>query len=207
MNEIIKPHVQSDTKHKIFLSAAELFARDGYYKISVREICEAAHVTKPVLYYYFKDKENLLEELVNETYFHMEKLREKHFYGILKLEDALRNFVKYYIEFLTEFPHLTRFSTFIQPTNVPQRIHDMKKQRYDFEINTFIDVLKKSQSEGIISTDYEPGILALNFIGTFIMLIGEYLLFQVNIEQLQSRMNHFVEFWIKIFLTTDKAET
>ena len=48
------------------LSAArELFARKGYSGTSVREIVAAADVTKPVLYYYFRNKEGLYLEQKN----------------------------------------------------------------------------------------------------------------------------------------------
>ena len=39
--------------------AARLFAADGYDATSVRNIVEAAAVTKPTLYYYFSSKEAL----------------------------------------------------------------------------------------------------------------------------------------------------
>ncbi|GIW89503.1 MAG: TetR family transcriptional regulator [Isosphaeraceae bacterium] len=44
--------------------AARLFAARGYDATSVREIVEAAGVTKPTMYYYFGSKEGLAEALV-----------------------------------------------------------------------------------------------------------------------------------------------
>jgi len=55
--------------YKGLLSAArELFARKGYSGTSVREIVAAADVTKPVLYYYFRNKEGLYLELFREPF-------------------------------------------------------------------------------------------------------------------------------------------
>ena len=55
--------------YKGLLSAAgELFARKGYSGTSVREIVAAAGVTKPVLYYYFRNKEGLYLELFREPF-------------------------------------------------------------------------------------------------------------------------------------------
>ena len=59
---------EKNTRTRIFNAAADLFSSRGFEKVSVREICEAANVKKPVLYYYFKDKDTLLEELVEETF-------------------------------------------------------------------------------------------------------------------------------------------
>lgn len=52
-------------KEHILLAAASLFADKGYVGTSVREIVEAAGVTKPTLYYYFKNKEDLYVQLIS----------------------------------------------------------------------------------------------------------------------------------------------
>jgi len=47
-------------------TAARLFAERGYDATSVREIVEAAGVTKPTLYYHFRSKEGLAQALVSD---------------------------------------------------------------------------------------------------------------------------------------------
>lgn len=54
-------------KRYIIISAAGLFANKGYAGTSVREIVEAAGITKPTLYYYFKNKEDLYVKLMDEA--------------------------------------------------------------------------------------------------------------------------------------------
>ncbi len=54
-------------RHRLLAGAAELFARKGYASTTVREIVEAAKVTKPALYYYFRNKEGIYLELMRET--------------------------------------------------------------------------------------------------------------------------------------------
>jgi len=55
-------------RNKILDVAIELFARKGYAACSIREICEAAGVTKPVLYYHFRSKEHLYHELMIDLF-------------------------------------------------------------------------------------------------------------------------------------------
>jgi TetR/AcrR family transcriptional regulator len=55
-------------KQAIRDAAAALFAEKGFAATSTREICQRAGITKPVLYYYFGNKEQLYEELVLDTY-------------------------------------------------------------------------------------------------------------------------------------------
>jgi AcrR family transcriptional regulator len=54
-------------RQRLMAGATELFARKGYASTTVREIVQAAHVTKPALYYYFKSKEGIFRELVREA--------------------------------------------------------------------------------------------------------------------------------------------
>jgi len=57
-----------NSREAILRAAMELFGRKGYAGTSTREICAAAGITKPVLYYYFRDKEHLYRELMTETF-------------------------------------------------------------------------------------------------------------------------------------------
>src|SRR4051812_31694437 len=49
---------------RILEAALDLFAVKGYDAAAVREICEAAGVTKPTLYHFFGSKEGVLEALM-----------------------------------------------------------------------------------------------------------------------------------------------
>jgi TetR/AcrR family transcriptional regulator len=50
----------------ILRAAAELFAARGYNATSVREVVERAGCTKPTLYYYFQNKEQLFLEALRD---------------------------------------------------------------------------------------------------------------------------------------------
>ena len=55
-------------RQRLLNAAAELFNSKGYAATTVREIVIAAGVTKPVLYYYFQNKEGIFLELMRGTY-------------------------------------------------------------------------------------------------------------------------------------------
>jgi len=57
-----------DTRENQLLAIARrLFARDGYERTAMRDIAEAADITKAALYYYFPNKEALYERVVLES--------------------------------------------------------------------------------------------------------------------------------------------
>lgn len=57
----------------ILKAAIRLFAKKGYAGASTREICEAAGITKPVLYYHFRSKEDLYQELMIDCFSEQQK--------------------------------------------------------------------------------------------------------------------------------------
>jgi len=57
-----------DARYRLRAAALDQFTRRGYAATNIRELCEAAGVTKPVLYYYFKSKEGLYLDLMEGAY-------------------------------------------------------------------------------------------------------------------------------------------
>ena len=55
-------------RDRLLAGAAELFTRKGYNGTTVREIVAFAGVTKPVLYYYFRNKEGIYIELIRGAF-------------------------------------------------------------------------------------------------------------------------------------------
>lgn len=64
----MEPNNESSTRDTILAVAARFFAAQGYDGTSIREIVEEAGVTKPALYYYFKNKEDLYKSVIQDAY-------------------------------------------------------------------------------------------------------------------------------------------
>ena len=62
-----------DKRRAILDRSAELFAEHGYDRASMSKIAEACGVSKANLYHYYKDKEELLFDVIR---FHLEELLE-----------------------------------------------------------------------------------------------------------------------------------
>src|SRR5215831_680522 len=63
----------SGTRQEILHAALKRFAHSGYAAASVQQIVDEAKVSKPALYYYFRDKAGLFQALVDEA--HDERFR------------------------------------------------------------------------------------------------------------------------------------
>jgi TetR/AcrR family transcriptional regulator len=94
------------TRGRILQAAHELFTHKGFANTSVRQICEDAEVTAPVIYYYFGSKDGVFQAVVDDA------LNLDAFCAQLRAAvaacpdpwDQLHAFVHAY---LTDFPLLT----------------------------------------------------------------------------------------------------
>ena len=93
----------------ILKAAMQVFAEKSYAGASIREICKAAGVTKPVLYYHFRSKEHLYQELLIDIFddFRKRLLRSAQFRG--KLKEKLTNYLHSEFQDALKNPVLTRF--------------------------------------------------------------------------------------------------
>ncbi|MFT4148431.1 MAG: helix-turn-helix domain-containing protein [Micrococcaceae bacterium] len=62
------------SKQQILDTAIQLFTEEGYDKVSMREIAEAAGMTKPALYYHFKSKEDFVRTYLQDFMKHQEDM-------------------------------------------------------------------------------------------------------------------------------------
>ena len=61
-----KEKSQTQTREKILAAAKKIFARKGFDGARVDEIAQKAKVNKALIYYYFKSKEEILEEIMKQ---------------------------------------------------------------------------------------------------------------------------------------------
>ena len=97
------------TKAKIFFVAAQLFAEKGYNGVSMREISERSEVSKPTIYYHFKNKEGIYKNLVDTGLLHdVEDLKRIQQQDI-PVRKKLAEIMKTHFRYSTEFPEFAKF--------------------------------------------------------------------------------------------------
>jgi len=97
------------THDRILKKALELFSERGYDATSVREICEAAGITKPTLYYFYGSKEGVYRAIVEGA---LERFRRDLVLALGSegpLRDRLVRMARSYVEATLQAPDLARF--------------------------------------------------------------------------------------------------
>ncbi len=85
----------NEAETKLLESALTLFSEKGYEGTSIREIIEGAGVTRPVLYYYFENKEDLFTRLVEEKFSELVGKIEQAKYDYATCSDRLKAIIRY----------------------------------------------------------------------------------------------------------------
>jgi AcrR family transcriptional regulator len=167
----------SRTRRQILRAAVKRFANAGYAAASVQQIVGNAKVSKPALYYHFRDKAGLFQALVSEA--HDERLQ-------VAQEAAARgqNFRAKLVEIMValfDYFHknreLTRiaFATaFAAPGEVPAKVRYLDKCQRNLE---FIHSLMKcAQKDGELSSRFDSRDLAYGFYGLINFYVRSHLL-------------------------------
>jgi AcrR family transcriptional regulator len=94
---------------RILKKALELFSEKGYDATSVREICEAAGITKPTLYYFYGSKEGVYRAIVEGALGRFQDGVIQALNGEGSLRDRLVRMARAYVEATRREPDLARF--------------------------------------------------------------------------------------------------
>ena len=159
-------HSGSATRRHILSAALKSFADRGYAATSVQEIVDAARVSKPVLYYYFKDKADLFDALVDQAHDERYRLmREADARGEM-LPEKLEEIAAAIFEFSVQNRELMRlaFATaFAAAGQAPGQTKCREKGKRSFQ---FIrSLMEKGQGSGELDRHFTVDELAMGFYG------------------------------------------
>lgn len=196
-----------ETKEKIFETAVELFSKDGFNYVSIRDITSAAGLKESSLYHHYTNK----EELINEIYLYFAdrinftRLSETQIQSELNKNDGLELLKKCLQEFrsVMEEPVMSKAWRIISM----QQYRDDKafeilsidfhKMRVKYYESVFRALIKKK----LIKT-LDPKLLAYEYFYTLLGMLTEY-----NVLKFLNRKTNYMDdlmaehiefFWNKI---------
>lgn len=160
----------SNSADRILQNALGLFASKGYDATSVREICEAAGITKPTLYHFFGSKEGVYQALVDGT---LERFRARVVEALDApgtAEERLKRVAWAYFEGASSNRELMRF-LFSVVHNPPRSAPVTDFPRFYQEV---VDLVGRAVEEGVAAGQLLPGPLDVRML-VFMGALGEAL--------------------------------
>jgi AcrR family transcriptional regulator len=143
---MINENTGQTREHILEVSRKEFFTK-GYGGASINTIVEAADVTKPTVYYYFKNKEGLFNALVEESYFRCYENRCQAVEDTLPIAEQIARVITADFDFCLKQPELVRFvlaQTFNLPDESAINLTEIHYRDYQF----FHDLIDRGNQRG-----------------------------------------------------------
>ena len=96
------------TRKRILETASAMMAEQGPDGVSMREISARLKITKPVLYYYFKNKDELIRAAFLEGTKHFDELNDEIHNPGLTLEHKLERIFSNHLDFIKRYPDMPK---------------------------------------------------------------------------------------------------
>ena len=145
-----------DRRDKILLKAVELYMIEGYANVSITDLQAALDMGRGTLYYYFKDKDDLFQEVVDVFLIKPKQRALDRVKDTVTIPEMIEAML-YYLNQLQEFYNQVENKN-INTSNVVtmmytaySRFHELfKKARrmYEHELNLWIQAIKNSMRAG-----------------------------------------------------------
>jgi AcrR family transcriptional regulator len=100
-----KERDKENLRREIFLAASDLFASEGYANVSMRKIAQKIEYSPTTIYLYFKDKDDLLRQICEDTFSHLGNRLQSIEDTLGKTLDGLRHGLREYVDFGLEHPN------------------------------------------------------------------------------------------------------
>ena len=170
------PKADSETRRHILRAALKHFANAGYAATSVQAIVDAAKVSKPALYYHFRDKADLFQALVSEA--HDERLQVVQQAAARKsdIRGQLIEILAALFDYFHKNRELTRiaFATaFAAPGEVPPELNYL--DRCQRNLKFMRSLIRRAQVAGDLADRFDSRDLAYGFYGQAHLCITAHL--------------------------------
>lgn len=150
------------TRVQILRSAAAAFGRLGYHGATVEQIAAALHMKKGNLYYYFRNKEDILFACHQYSLDRLHELLEETERSGLPPEDKLRRLIVSFVQTILDELHGTALFLDLEalsPSHLKKVI--LRRDRFDRGIR---GVLEEGMASGVF-TRSDPKLLTFAILG------------------------------------------
>ncbi len=165
----MKTEKDDRAKQEILLSAQELFRQYGLKKTTMDEIAAACGKAKSTLYHYFKNKEEVFDEVIMKEMMNIRKVVSEKVNSRISLQDKIKT---YLVEFYTEAMEKINLLRILQQNRLEEIAKfDRLKTIIDFE-QAYIESIvvqsyEKKEYQGIPKEDIPllAEVLVVSFLG------------------------------------------
>ncbi len=102
---------ERDTKSVIFQTAFKLFATHGYQETSISMIAKNAGISKGLMYHYYRNKEDLLLEVLKTV--SLDQIKPANWDNQAPPKENLKRLIDLFLDYIQHQTYIKRFSLFL----------------------------------------------------------------------------------------------
>jgi TetR/AcrR family acrAB operon transcriptional repressor len=175
------------TKKQIIAVAVRLFLQKGFSVTTLDEIAQQANVTRGAIYWHFKDKLDIVNELIETEHQNLKGLLQKLFDENIPPFNKIEKVI---VEIINNFFDNKSFQDFIDLTwfkieySQLSKLRSSKAELTGFFMENFNNAVIEAQKTGVIKKEVEASDITVTIIN---MINGMYRLFFILPEQFNTR--------------------
>lgn len=154
-------------RKEIFEAALDVFAEKNFEEATLDEIAQKVKISKPALYLYFKNKEDLfasmVEEILSNNIFTIKDILKLDITVIEKLKKIIVLHVESFVK-NEKFFKIMHQIKILMDTKKKNKIHQTILEHYQEYTNSLITLMQKGIEEKCLK-DEDPTFMAFSFLG------------------------------------------
>lgn len=149
------------TRARILKTAVKMMADKGPDEVSMRELAAGLKITKPVLYYYFKDKKELIHAVFHEGTRHFREMNQLVLRETIPLEKKIAMFLGSHLDFFKKNPDMPKCALKIMAAASHGTLSGMAMEMKKEHREMLRQVIKKAADRGEIAKGTESDVAHL----------------------------------------------
>lgn len=153
----------TNKKEDILQSAMELFLEKGYSATSTNDICAAANINKPTLYYYFESKRHLFFEAHIK---HIQEILKPYLARVASIADPwerLTFIIREFTKIVCHYPELRVLTH--ESMSIKDDYFELIREEWKKHYLALRDTISELQASDTIPPDLKPSWVALLILG------------------------------------------
>ncbi|MFW6080910.1 MAG: TetR/AcrR family transcriptional regulator [Desulfosalsimonas sp.] len=188
---------EREQRCRTILEAAErLFASEGYHRASMEQIADAAEVSVGAVYFYFKNKEDLLIRMMHEIGYLMRSILGHEFKSRGATMEGFRQAgYSFFEKFCAQYPERAAIM-FRESVGKSADVEQHRKELFDKCTNDVLNALNTvCENQGTaFKGRFSAEVIAVSIMGIYERVAYHYLLWQNKAEDLNDIGRDAVDF-------------
>lgn len=176
---------KEDKSSRILDAAIKVFARKGFYNATIADIAKVAEVAEGTIYLYFKNKDDLLISIFEESMGIFIEEAKKELGGIEDPKTKLKRFLSLHLELVQKNPELAQVLQ-IELRQSSKFMKEYEGGKLGEYLNLVRGILEEGEKKGVFRGGLDARILRRAIFGAVDELALEWLLMKKKKYSLES---------------------